>query len=186
MLISHEKFHSANGKRMILVADDEFINREMLDIARKVEDVPRIHVVIATGRRYYQEILAGAHPEAKNIRYLEYIDDMPAYLAACDLAVTRSGALTVSEVAACGRAAVMIPSPNVTNNHQFYNAKVLADRGAAVLIEEKDLEPGRLPDTVLHLAADRDRMERMEKASKALGRTDAAEVICDEIGVRKQ
>ena len=76
--------------------------------------------------------------------YLQYIDDMPKYLNACDLAITRSGALTVSEITACGRASVMIPSPYVTNNHQYYNAKVVADRGGAILIEEKDLTNGEV------------------------------------------
>lgn len=189
----------AEARRKLGLPEDDFVilgyggslgaavlNREIMSLAAKLEGAPGIHVLFATGKRYYKDIMEHAHPEDNNIRYMEYINDMPVYLAACDLAITRSGALTVSEVAACGKPAVMIPSPNVTGNHQFFNAKVLADRGAAVLIEEKDLKPGLVIDTVLKLACDRDRLDEMEKASKALGRTDAAEAICDEIGVRKQ
>lgn len=162
------------------------INREMLNLAAELAEEPDIYVLFATGRRYYKEIMEKPHPGGSNIRYLEYIDDMPAYLAACDLAITRSGALTVSEIAACGKPAVMIPSPNVTNNHQYYNAKVLADRGAAVLIEEKDLKPGIVSDTVRRLAGDRAELESMEAASRRIGRTDTAGIICDAIGVRAE
>lgn len=74
-----------------------------------------------------------------NVTVKKYIYNMPELLAAADIVVCRAGAMTLSEIAALGKAAVIIPSPNVTNNHQYKNAKVLADGGAAVLIEEKDL-----------------------------------------------
>ena len=114
---------------------------------------------------------------------MEYIDNMPEYLAACDLAVTRSGALTVSEITACGRASVMIPSPYVTNNHQYYNAKVVADRGGSILIEEKDLSDGGLTSVIEVLMTDRERLRKMEKAAAALGTVSAAGEICDMIGI---
>ena len=117
------------------------------------------------------------------VTYLPYIDDMPKYLSACDLAVTRSGALTVSEIAACGRASVMIPSPYVTNNHQYFNAKVLADKGGAVVIEEKDLKAGQISEIIQRLIDDREAAAKMSEIAASVGRIDAAEVICDTIGV---
>ncbi len=161
------------------------LNRELKNLSKELAGVPGIRIIFATGSRYFNDIMNKPHPEADNIHYMEYINDMPAYLAACDLTITRSGALTVSEIAACGKPAIMIPSPNVTNNHQYYNAKVLADRGAAVLIEEKDLGPGVVESAVKKLEQDREKLRAMAEASKQLGRTDAAEIICDEIGVKR-
>ena len=74
-----------------------------------------------------------------NIELVEYIYDMPVKMAAADLTINRAGAMTVSELALTGKCAIFIPSPNVAENHQYKNAKVLADAGAAGLIEEKDL-----------------------------------------------
>ncbi len=189
------EFVKSESRKKLGIGEDEFvllgfggslgaaqINEEMLSIAERLAGRENCRVIFATGKRYFDQIMENAHPESDNIQYMRYIDDMPLYLSACDLALTRSGALTVSEIAACGRASVMIPSPHVTNNHQYYNARVAADRGAAVLIEEKDLVPGMTADIVEKLIADTSEIRRMQKASSELGRVDAAEVICDCIG----
>ena len=137
-----------------------------------------------TGRRYFDAITENADMSDGRVTYLPYLDDMPKYLSACDLAVTRSGALTVSEIAACGRASIMLPSPYVTNNHQFFNAKVLADRGGAIILEEKNMKDGEVAEVILKLIDDRAAAEKMSQAAAAAGRTDAAEVICDTIGIQ--
>lgn len=80
--------------------------------------------------------------KCENIELCEYIYDMPVKMAAADLTINRAGAMTISELAITGKAAVFIPSPNVAENHQYKNAKVLADAGAASLFEEKDLTDG--------------------------------------------
>lgn len=81
----------------------------------------------------------------ENIELCEYIYDMPVKMAAADLTINRAGAMTISELAITGKAAIFIPSPNVAENHQYKNAKVLADAGAAGLFEEKDLVDGAKP-----------------------------------------
>lgn len=83
--------------------------------------------------------------KCENIELCEYIYDMPVKMAAADLTINRAGAMTVSELAITGKAAIFIPSPNVAENHQYKNAKVLADAGAAGLFEEKDLVDGAKP-----------------------------------------
>jgi UDP-N-acetylglucosamine--N-acetylmuramyl-(pentapeptide) pyrophosphoryl-undecaprenol N-acetylglucosamine transferase len=86
-----------------------------------------VQVCMATGARYYEAIneelreTLGAEP-AENIHILEYINNMDEYLSAADLVVSRSGALTVAEVTVCGKAAIFIPFPYATGNHQYYNA----------------------------------------------------------------
>jgi UDP-N-acetylglucosamine--N-acetylmuramyl-(pentapeptide) pyrophosphoryl-undecaprenol N-acetylglucosamine transferase len=81
----------------------------------------------------------------ENIELVEYIYDMPLKMAAADLTINRAGAMTVSELAVTGKSAIFIPSPNVAENHQYKNAKVLADADAAALFEEKDLTDGAKP-----------------------------------------
>lgn len=159
------------------------INDEMTVVAERLRDRAGLRIFFVTGRRYYSSIMENADKTNARVTYLQYIDDMPKYLNACDLAITRSGALTVSEITACGRASVMIPSPYVTNNHQYYNAKVVADRGGAILIEEKDLTNGEVADEIEQLMNDRQILEKMEKASAALGTVTSAGKICDIIGI---
>ncbi|MCQ2456456.1 MAG: undecaprenyldiphospho-muramoylpentapeptide beta-N-acetylglucosaminyltransferase [Clostridia bacterium] len=77
-----------------------------------------------------------------NIEFLEYIYDMQLKMAAADIVICRAGALTVSELATAGKCPIFIPSPNVTENHQYKNAKVLADAGCALVFEEKELTDG--------------------------------------------
>ncbi|MGN1347074.1 MAG: undecaprenyldiphospho-muramoylpentapeptide beta-N-acetylglucosaminyltransferase [Eubacteriales bacterium] len=81
----------------------------------------------------------------ENIELCEYIFDMPVKMAAADLTINRAGAMTISELAITGKPAIFIPSPNVAENHQYKNAKVLSDAGAAALFEEKELVDGAKP-----------------------------------------
>ena len=77
----------------------------------------------------------------------------------------------------------MIPSPNVTHNHQFFNAKVLADCGASILIEEKDLNEGDVATIIETLIEDRKRLEQMELMAANKDRGDASGTICEHIGI---
>ncbi len=83
-----------------------------------------------------------------------YIDDMPTVIRAADAVISRCGAMTIAELSAVGVAAILIPSPNVTNNHQYKNAKLISDSGAAIMIEEKDLSERALLDAVTKLEND--------------------------------
>lgn len=97
----------------------------------------------------------------------EFIDDMAAAYAWADLVVCRSGALTVAELAAAGLPAVLIPFPHATDDHQSYNGAYLSDRGAAVLIQQRDLNADRLAQTLSELCRDRARLLDMAKAARA-------------------
>ena len=107
----------------------------------------------------------------------EYIYDMPAVMAASDLVLCRSGAATLSEVAAVSKPAILVPSPNVTADHQTKNARVLADGGGAILLPESECSGGALYRLVTELLADPPRREAMSRALSALSSTDAAEEI---------
>ncbi|MDL2219363.1 undecaprenyldiphospho-muramoylpentapeptide beta-N-acetylglucosaminyltransferase [Ruminococcaceae bacterium OttesenSCG-928-O06] len=107
----------------------------------------------------------------------EYIDDMPALLAAADLVICRAGALTLAELAAAGRAAVLVPSPNVAENHQYFNALEFAKAGAARVFEEKELDGKRLIDEVDGLTADVAVLEEMGRCAKTLDKPHALDDI---------
>ena len=110
-----------------------------------------------------------------------YINDIQYYLGAADLIISRAGALSVAESTVCGRALLLIPSPNVTGNHQYYNAKSVADDGGAILIEEKDLTSEKLIAEVMRLKNQPQLLEAMAKASKSCAPLDACEMIYTEI-----
>lgn len=121
----------------------------------------------------------------ENISLSEYIYDMPVRMAAADLTINRAGAMTVSELAMTGKAAIFIPSPNVAENHQYKNAKVLYDAGAAALYEEKDLVDGAKPliaevEKLLCPAGDGIRAEMGEKI-KPFAVRDANKLIYNDI-----
>ncbi len=109
----------------------------------------------------------------------EYINNMPELLAAADLVISRAGALTLAELEAVGRAAVLIPSPNVAENHQYYNALELQKAGAAVVIEEKDLTGEKLVSTVSELLAEPGKLAAMGQNARKLSVDDSLDRIAD-------
>ena len=122
----------------------------------------------------------GVDPDVDtSIDLREYIYNMATVMSAADVIISRAGASTCNEIGACGIPSILIPSPNVTNNHQEKNARMLADRGAAVLLLEKDCTPQRLYDEITALLNDRDARERMRDSLRQMVRLDATERICD-------
>lgn len=107
----------------------------------------------------------------------EYIEDMPSMLAAADLVISRAGALTLAEISAVGRAAVLIPSPNVAENHQYYNAMQLEKLGAARVLEEKNLGQGALQKTVDEITHSQASLMEMGAIARALAQPDSLEKI---------
>lgn len=120
----------------------------------------------------------GFDPEKhRNLDIREYITNMPECLAAADLVICRAGAITLSELQAQGKASVLIPSPNVAENHQYHNAMALVSRGAAVLIEEKDLNGEALRKKVEELFEKPETIAELGRNAKKMGISDANERI---------
>jgi len=112
---------------------------------------------------------------------MDYCENIHEYYAAADLVIGRSGAITVSEIAVCGKASILVPSPNVTGNHQYFNAKTLADSGAAFIMDEERLSGRALADEILKLKCNKEMINRMAAAASAQGRSDVADVIYGQI-----
>ena len=108
-----------------------------------------------------------------------FFDDLPARIAASHLVIARSGASTVSELAAIGRASILVPLPHALDQDQFVNAGVLAEAGGAIRIEQRDFTPERLAAEIARLAADPGLLARMAAGAKSAGTLDAAERLAD-------
>jgi UDP-N-acetylglucosamine--N-acetylmuramyl-(pentapeptide) pyrophosphoryl-undecaprenol N-acetylglucosamine transferase len=109
----------------------------------------------------------------------EYIYNMPTVMAAADVIISRAGASSCNEIAASGTPCILIPSPNVTDNHQEKNARVLEGHGGAVVVLEKDCTASVLMEQLRGILDDADRARKMSTALKSNVILDSAERICD-------
>ena len=164
----------------------ERVNGAMIELMRDyLAAHPDIYCTHACGAGGYAEVRTAFEKAGlgkyRNLELVEYIYDMPVRMAAADLVVSRSGAITLSELALAKKAALLIPSPNVTDNQQYKNAKVLADADGAVLIEEKDLAPGRICREVAAILDRPARQQELEENIAAFAVPDANEIIFREI-----
>ncbi len=114
-------------------------------------------------------------------RIHDYIHDMPRQMAAADVVIARAGAITIGELLAQGKAAILIPSPNVTHNHQYHNAAALVEKNAAIMIEEKGLTAQKLYQTLLRLKQDVTFRESLSASALKIAHADAAGQIYKEI-----
>lgn len=142
--------------------------------------VTHIHSYGGMGKDTFLTDLEARGVDYKNntrIDAREFIDNMSVCMAAADLVISRSGANALSELEAMGRASILIPSPNVAGNHQYYNACVLEKAGAAIIIEEKDLSGQSLIDAVNGIYRDTDKLNRFARCAASLYVTDTPERI---------
>ena len=141
-----------------------------------------MEVIWQCGKYYKKEVdtFMEAHPDAKGIRHFDFISRMDLAYAAADVVVSRSGASTVSELCAMGKATVFVPSPNVAEDHQTHNAMALVRKEAAMLVKDADAADELLP-TAIALANSPERIATLERNAEAMALRDAAQVICDEV-----
>ena len=160
----------------------ECINKAMAElIARSAKD-KKYHHIHAYGQQgtWMPELLREKGVDLEhctNLDVRQYIDNMDECLAACDLVVSRAGAITLSEIQAKGRPAVLIPSPFVAENHQYHNAMSMVNKKAALLIEQKDLTGEKLIKTVDSMLTDRSVLEGYRRNAQKMAITDANERI---------
>ncbi len=122
----------------------------------------------------------GVDPDKEeNIDVRTYINDMDRCLSAADLVICRAGASSLSEFEALGKPSILIPSPNVTENHQFHNAMALVNNNAAVIIEEKDLSGEKLGKEMDRLLSDKALLKEIGDNARKMAVTDATQRICD-------
>ena len=149
-------------------------------VARKYADKEGYTVIWGTGNEYYDEISERLEEEGfapDNVRISAYISDMPQTISASDIVISRSGALSTAETTMVGRAAIFIPSPNVTADHQYYNAKAVEDAGGALIIREGVDTADKVLDALADLDNNRDRIKAMAEASRSIAPVHATDII---------
>lgn len=161
------------------------INEAVFELARDFSSKKPMFHTHAFGQREFETWSKKAEEAGVcrfgNVVLKDYLFDMPRQMTAADLVISRAGAITLAELAVLKKPAILIPSPNVTNNHQYKNAKVFEEAGAAVLIEEKDLTPQKLREEAEKILFDPARRREMEKNMEKLSAPGADEKIYGEI-----
>lgn len=143
-------------------------------------DAPELRIQTgADDREGVAEAWSGADPA--RVKVESYIEDMPAALRWADLVVCRAGAMTLAELQAAGRPAVLVPFPHATDDHQLRNAESCAAAGAAVVLHDEDCQADTLTAMVSGLLEDRDRLAAMGRAARDLARPDAAATIAADL-----
>ena len=154
----------------------------MKEYTSKHPEVIHIH---SAGRAHFEgfksKLAELGLDKLSNIQASEYIYDMPLKMAAADLVICRAGAMTLSELALMRKCAVLIPSPNVANDHQYQNAKALGDAGAAVYARESEYANGGLQARVEELLADAGKRAEMRQSIAAFARADANALVLAEV-----
>ena len=156
---------------------------EMLPLMAKQDAFHLIHSVGSRDFADTSEKLSKltVPPEECNADVREYIYDMPRVMAAADLILCRAGASTLAELTYLGKPVIIVPSPNVTNNHQEKNARVLEKAGGARVFLEGEFDAASLLSEVRSLLSDRQELQNMSQAMHSLAVADATDRICDQV-----
>lgn len=164
----------------------EHVNLAVADMLSHIADkYPEVEFVHASGKRDFEhmkeEYAARGLTGKANIRLLDYIYDMDRRMAEADLVISRAGAMTISELALAKKAAILVPSPYVAANHQYKNAKALADADACVLVQEHELTSGRLEAEAVKLLSDESARQRLSENIVSFAEPEANRIIYEEI-----
>lgn len=159
------------------------INNAVVTMLTTLKDEKNICFLHSTGKygKWVGEKLTEngvAYGKGTNIEIREYIDNMDICLPACDIVISRAGASSISEIAILGKPSILIPSPNVAENHQFHNAMTLAENDGAILIEEKNLDGEILAKTVQDLKNNRQKLDTISQNALKNAKTNALSEIC--------
>ncbi|MBQ8503885.1 MAG: undecaprenyldiphospho-muramoylpentapeptide beta-N-acetylglucosaminyltransferase [Clostridia bacterium] len=186
--ISRAKMGISDNRKLILSMGGSLgaltINNAMVDIIaehHKNESLYFLHAMGQYGLWVPEKLKEkGVDTEkSDNIEIREYINDMDVCMSAADIVICRAGASTLSELQALGKASILVPSPNVAENHQYHNAMALVNRNAAKIIEEKDLTKEKMDELFMSLVNNDSERHAIEENAKQMSLSDAKERIAD-------
>ncbi len=174
-------FGLEKDKKTLLVVSGsqgaELINNTFMEILEKLLKITWAQTIYVTGERYYHKAKEKMTSENNQIKIYPYLKEMQLALSLADLVVSRAGATTIAEITAFGIPSILIPSPNVTNDHQRKNANNLVKNNGAIMIEEKDLGPKLLFEKIHDLLKDDNRLTKMKANSLSHGYPKAAHQV---------
>ncbi len=169
-----QRFAGRTGKLRILVVGGSLgaqaLNEAMPKALALLDDKPI--VVHQAGEKHIDQLRANYAAAGVQGELVAFIDDMARRYAEADLVVCRAGAVTIAELSAGGMASILVPFPHAVDDHQTANARFLSERGAAILIQQRDLSTQKLADLLRSL--NREKLLDMAKKARALGKPDAA------------
>jgi len=161
------------------------VNEAFVRMLPSLGKLPDTRFLFVTGDRFFKDaeeaVRTNASDYADRVKVVPYIGNMPEVLSAASLYVGRAGASFLAEVTSLGLPSLLIPSPNVTNNHQEANARSLMNAGAADMILEKDLTGASLFAGIRSILGESARREAMAAASRGLGMPESASIIYEQI-----
>ncbi len=166
--------------KMILVMGGSLgartINEALVEGEALLAQSTHVHIYWQVGKLYLSEFKNKNIATLPNVTMVDFIEDMPTVYTAADIIVGRAGALTISELAIVGKAAILVPSPNVAEDHQTHNAMSLVNAGAAILV--KDIEAGKtLVPVMINLVNDHEQSAKLAANMKGLAKPNAADQI---------
>ncbi len=161
------------------------INNTFVEILKEFAQDKNIQIIFQTGKKNYDEIIEKlklvypAWEQEGNLVIQPYFMDMISVLKSSDIVISRAGSLSLSEICASGAAPILIPFPHAAANHQRINAKCLVEMGACVYLEDKDLEPNKLSETINLLLDNPVKMNYLKQNTSYLAKFDATEKIVE-------
>ena len=168
-------FGLSDNKKLVLIVmgslGSQSINEKMVEYVYGFRN-KNYEVLFVTGNSYYDKLKSRRFPD--NVNVVPFIEGLPSVMKVCDLMVSRAGASTMSEIMALGIPTIFIPSPYVTNNHQYKNAMDLVSREAALMIEEKDLTKLGFVKMVDDILEDKKKYNEIKKNLSKLGIKDSS------------
>ena len=191
---ARQKIGIGKDKNLVVVMGGslgaEKINDTVVEMIKTHYKSNDCNIMFGTGNSQYESVSKRIEQvKLPSLEVVPYIYDAANVYAAADLIVCRGGAITCSELAVLGVPSIMIPSPNVTANHQEHNARALEKQGASVVILERELKPDLLYNQITGMLKNKERLNKMAKDAKKIGISNATEKICciiDEILKDKQ
>ena len=173
-----EEYGLTKNKKLVLIVmgslGSKTINDKIVSFLNEFNN-KEYEVLFVTGNSYYEKVKNLKTPD--NVKIKPFIYEMPSLMKATDLIVTRAGASTMSEITALGIPAIFVPSPYVTNNHQYKNAMDLVSKDAALIIEEKDFEKEKLINLIDKTLSNKEEYQNIKNNLKKLSIKDSGERI---------
>ena len=185
-LLQGVKHQTSNVKHLLIIGGSlgaKTINDAVKDaISHQLDAFNGIHVVWQTGKTYYEKCKAAweAAGSPKNIECLDFLSDMPDRYANADLVISRAGASSISELCLLGKPAILVPSPNVAEDHQTHNAMALVNKDAAVLVRDAEAADMLIPTAIKLIQNDR-QLAKLHTNILRLAQPDSARRIAEEV-----
>ena len=180
--IDKTQFGLSKNKKSVLIVNGSLgssvMNEKMIPFLKDIDDED-YEVLYITGKSYYDNFKS--LNVSKNVFIEPFINNLSGLMKDVDLIISRAGASSIAEITALGLPAILIPSPYVANNHQYYNALSIKEANAGDMIEEKDISKDLLKEKINNILSDKKKYNEFKNNSLKLSKTDSADIIYEEI-----